>query len=95
VGLLKVIVRTSPGESEGTTGGGLDASAETIPGQHAIDPAVLFSNLAQELQVPTLAACVAFEYVFAGHALQLDNENACGCALYVPAGHAVTSPPKQ
>jgi hypothetical protein len=41
VGLVNTMVTTSPRENPGTNGGGLDALADSTPGQHAAAPTTL------------------------------------------------------
>ena len=93
VGLLNVIVSTSPADRDGMTGGGLDAMAETMPGQHASAPAVLFSCAAHGVHDEIAVAFITFEYVLGGHTVQLPTDDCPVFALYVPAGQAVTAPP--
>jgi hypothetical protein len=61
VGFENVTVMMSPTETIGTTGGGLDAIMDTIPGQHTTEPAVLFSYCAHGVHTTTPVAFSALE----------------------------------
>jgi hypothetical protein len=59
---------TSPALKPGYRGGGLKATADTTPGQHATDPSSLPSEGAQGAHVDSLSAAEAALKVPAGHA---------------------------
>ena len=92
---VNVIVTTSPLLKPTTMGGGLDATADTTPGQHSADPSTAPSSDAHGRHVAADIAPTAALYVFAPHAVQLSRDVAPTLSLYRPDGHGSRSPPPQ
>jgi hypothetical protein len=75
VGLVNRIVTVSPTLNPGTRGGGLDALADSTPGQHAAAP----SRLPSGTRAPGNTS----------QGRQEALEGAPGWVLYLPLGHGV------
>ena len=77
------------------TGGGLDATADTSPGQQATAPAVEFSYRPQAMHAAGVLAFITALYVLEPQSVQLLAATAPGTLLYVPGRHALTRPRAQ
>ena len=92
---VNVIVTMSPLLKPTTMGGGFDATADTTPGQHSLDPSTAPSSDAHGRHVAADTAPMAALYVFASQAEQLSRDVAPIRSLYLPDGHGCRSPPPQ
>ncbi len=95
VARVNLILTMSPGEMEGTSGGGFEAVIDTMPGQHTTAPALLLSLRGHAVHALMDVAFQYAEAVPASHGVQLACVDAPRSLLKVPGGHAVLAPSLQ
>jgi hypothetical protein len=74
VGEENTSVITSPTLNPTTSGGGLDAVADTRPGQHCAAPSLLLSNGAHAAQVDAFTAARLWLYLPAAQGMHASRE---------------------